>query len=448
MLLRICIQSLTNRSSHFTRFSIRCIHTEKIIAQPLKSLVTDRVSIRGEGFQPKTPLTIKASIDCTAELVSFVSHGHIVTSTNGCFDLSTSESVGGTYHGIDGMGLFWSMEKTGNSLGRINVNDSRTILKYNFEVFHGHHDNMAKEIGIAPVCNTVIERCFLATNVKRNLINDEIIGTLFTPPGDGPFPAVIIMYGGTKRRQLFEDAAAIFANNGFVALNLAYFAVEGLPENYTDEDIRIEYFERAVQYLTSLKCVKSDAIGVYGQSMGGVISLAMANFLPQIKCAACIGGYVTGMGSRITYKGNLVEPISWVLEKSAYCKDGRDDYWQFNITHPEKEPSSIIPIENVSADILIIAGLQDTCNTNLHADVAKRRMDNAQKTNYEIFKFPNMGHLFDAPFMPVAPTAGHVYFPQGTEIYYGGADIQMHSTDVQESWRCILSYFKQSLGNS
>ena len=62
----------------------------------------------------------------------------------------------------------------------------------------------------------------------------SIKGTLFLPAGNGPFPAVISMYGGLVQGQVVEERSALLASRGFASLALAYFGLEGLPKNYLD----------------------------------------------------------------------------------------------------------------------------------------------------------------------------------------------------------------------
>jgi len=52
------------------------------------------------------------------------------------------------------------------------------------------------------------------------------------PPGPGPFPSLIKIYGGIHRGQVIEDKAALFASRGFASLALAFFGVKDLPISY------------------------------------------------------------------------------------------------------------------------------------------------------------------------------------------------------------------------
>ena len=94
-------------------------HMGCVCVEPKESLVTDHVKIFGYGFKPNVPITIKSTVECISEKISFQSFGHFVTTNNGEFDLSSSASVGGSYEGVDSMGLFWSMCENVHSINTI-----------------------------------------------------------------------------------------------------------------------------------------------------------------------------------------------------------------------------------------------------------------------------------------------------------------------------------------
>ena len=51
-----------------------------------------------------------------------------------------------------------------------------------------------------------------------------------------------------------EDLAASLAMKGFVVFSLAFFKEKGLPPDYSH--VKVEYFERAIDLLQGLACVK------------------------------------------------------------------------------------------------------------------------------------------------------------------------------------------------
>ena len=425
----------------------RCKSARKIIVEPQVSLVTDRISIYGEGFEANEAITIQGSVNCESEKLYFESFGHFMTSQASCYDLSQQESVGGTYTGIDEMGLFWSAKKIGNSYDGIQMSNASETLNYTFSVFNGHldQDDLDRQ---SPISSVSIQRTFLAENVKRYSVEEgNIRGTLFVPPGKGPFPAIMILHGGIKRKHVVEDTAALLANNGYVTFGTAFFGVDGFPKKYTTQPIRIEYFEEVLEYLSSLKFVISNKIGVYGTSKGGDIALAMMAFLSNISAVAVINSCISSLGTSTTYGDRVIDMLSGRLERIEFMSDVCMNTFN-SLNHPYDEPSSIIPFETSMADLLMVAGLDDyNWNSELFADLAKEKMDAVQKRNYQIIKYPDFGHNIDAPYTPSYEKGIHPLFPQGMFVYYGGKNRKAHAMQQVQIWNEVISFFNKSLKN-
>ena len=76
------------------------------------------------------------------------------------------------------------------------------------------------------------------TKGQRRLVEVEgLVGTLFCPNTSGPHPAVITL--GGMGGGLREGGAEALASEGFAALALAYFGLEGLPRELVE--IPLEY---------------------------------------------------------------------------------------------------------------------------------------------------------------------------------------------------------------
>ena len=301
---------------------------------------------------------------------------------------------------------------------------------------------------MSPISSVNIQRKFLAENVKRYSVEEgNIRGTLFVPPGEGPFPAIMTLYGGIKRKHVIEDTAALLANNGYVTFATAFFGVDGLPKKYTTQPIRIEYFEEVIEYLSSLKFVISNKIGVYGKSKGGEIALAMMAFLSNISAVAITNGCISSIGTSTTYGDRVVDMLGVSVERiefmSNVCMNILNTW-----NHPKDEPSSIHPFENSMADLLMVAGLDDhNWNSELFTDLAKEKMDAVQKTNYEILKYPDFGHSLDAPYTPCYEKTNHPLVPQGMFVYFGGKNRKAHAMQQVQIWNDVISFFNKSLKN-
>ena len=426
--------------------SKRCIFTSsikhamsaKLFVEPVITPVTEPVSIWGAGFKANAPITIKASMNCLSEKLSFSSHAHFTTSENGSFSLLDTKSTGGSYVGTHGMGLFWSMVHGVGSYNLIQVVNACTQLEYDFNVYSGH----ISEFSDSPLSSARVNRYFAGPTVTRIPVKTgSIHGTLFIPEGNGPFPSIITLYGGNKRRQVVEDAAGILSNHGFVTLALAYFGVDGLNKSYAQEPIRIEFFEEAIHYLMNHEKVNPDAIGVYGISKGGDIALSMASYLSQVKAVACINGSISSIGTKTTFGNKSTEMLPASFDKVSYLPDQTLNI-KNALNNPRDHPDSIHNFQDSKADILMIAGLDDyNWDSELFVDIAKERMDHVGKTNYELHKYPGLGHFIDAPFMPPCVKFTHSLVPKGMFVYFGGKNTMQHSIHQENVWKKVISFF-------
>src|ERR1044072_7361571 len=135
---------------------------------------------------------------------------------------------------------------------------------------------------------------------KSNGLN--IAGMLYLPTDfhstTQPRPAIVIGHPGAGvKEQAAGVYAGLLAGKGFVTLAFdgAYQGEsEGLPRNYEDPAHRIEDIKAAVTYLSSLKEIDANRIGVLGICASGGYGVAATATDHRIKvlatvCAAGIG---------------------------------------------------------------------------------------------------------------------------------------------------------------
>ncbi|XP_025104901.1 acyl-coenzyme A thioesterase 6-like [Pomacea canaliculata] len=214
---------------------------------PSVSIFDQKVSIRIHGLPSHGMATLQAwmHFKWRGKDILFVSYGRYYADSNGEIDLDRHPSLSGTYTGVDSMGLFWSM---GSLPGHpkdvcMAVPNVQVPILINLALFSGHITVDESSIAmktITPLCTCTITRLCKAPDVKRIEIKEgNIRGALLLPPGNGPFPGVIDMYGGAGG--LRDARAGLLATRGFATLALAYFKYQDLPEDITD--IRLEYFQ-------------------------------------------------------------------------------------------------------------------------------------------------------------------------------------------------------------
>ncbi|VFV22558.1 acyl-coenzyme a amino acid [Lynx pardinus] len=256
----------------------------QLTATPARALADEPVHIRVTGLPPLQTVTLTASLKDEKGYV-YQSKAFYKANEVGELDLMEAASIGGDYVGVHPMGLFWSLkpEKVFRRLTKQDVMNSPFYVTLNL------YDSVYVQVSTTdqPRASQTVERWFSGPGVQRVQIREgRVRGALFLPPGEGPFPGIVDLFGG--RGGLVEFRASLLATHGFAVLALAYFLYEDLPKEL--EEIDLEYFEEAANWLLAHPKIQKPGIGVISVSKGVEIALAMACFLKQVVATICING--------------------------------------------------------------------------------------------------------------------------------------------------------------
>ena len=114
--------------------------------------------------------------------------------------------------------------------------------------------------------------------------DETVQGLIFTPPGKGPFPALIVIHEYWGLNDWVKEQASKLAAEGYVALavdlyrgkiattpDMAHELMRGVPEDRAKRDLHA-----AFEFLASQSNVRKDRIGSIGWCMGGGYSLDVA----------------------------------------------------------------------------------------------------------------------------------------------------------------------------
>ncbi|KAM9654062.1 peroxisomal succinyl-coenzyme A thioesterase-like isoform X1 [Harpia harpyja] len=216
-----------------------------VAVSPAAGLADERVETRVAGLGPGQPVTLRA-VAADERGCLFQSCAHYRADSRGELHLGTDASHGGDYTGVEPMGLFWSLAPAGmeRPYQRLVPRSTGTPMKVEMLVHQGH--SLPGAIPGTVVAKAEVERWFTAPGVRRiRLKEGGVRGSLFLPPGDGPFPGVIDMYG--DEGGLIEFRSSLLATRGFAALSLPYFDFEDLPK--VMKEFKLEYFEEAARFL-------------------------------------------------------------------------------------------------------------------------------------------------------------------------------------------------------
>ncbi|KAG9283006.1 acyl-coenzyme A thioesterase 3-like isoform X3 [Astyanax mexicanus] len=401
----------------------------------------DSVRITVSGLEPRQRVELRSLLQDDKGVV-FRAAARYQADGSGELDLSRHASLGGSYTGVEPMGLFWSMEADVPH-SKVVKRDASTPLFVHIEASSGGKT-------LAQATN---ERHFAVQGVRRVPVRDgRIRGTLFIPPGEGPFPAVVDLY--TLGGILCEPRAALLASNGFVTLALALYGYQDMPRKV--DKIELEYFEEALTFLQNLPevskvkphvChlkVKKTGVGIVSISKSGELALAMASFLPNVKATAWINGNIANVLFPLHYKDIVLPPLSENVERITTTASGILDIRDvLNDPMDKENRSRVIPIERASCNFLFIASEDDrNWNSVYYAEQASKILKAHGKTNYEVVTYPKAGHFLEIPYMPFYPSGIHAAV--GQAVAFGG-EPKAHAVAQVDTWKRLLEFFKKHL---
>nr|XP_045011455.1 acyl-coenzyme A thioesterase 2, mitochondrial-like isoform X1 [Jaculus jaculus] len=390
-----------------------------------------RIAVRG--LAPGQPVTLRASLR-DEKGARFRAHARYRADAGGELDLARTPALGGSFAGLEPMGLLWALEAERPSW-RLLKRDVRTPFAVELEALDGHEPDAGR-----PLARAVLERRFLPPGVRRVPVRaGRVRATLFLPPEPGPFPGIVDLFG--VGGGLLEYRASLLAGKGFAVLALAYYNYDDLPK--TVEAVHLEYFEEAVSYLLNHPEVKGPGIGVLGFSKGGEMALAMTAFLKGITAAVIINGSVAAVRGTMYYKDESVPPVTFMKDRLKVTEDGFIDIVDA-LQSPLEETKSFIPVERSNTTFLFLVGQDDrNWKSEFYANEASKRLQAHGKEKPQIICYPGAGHNIEPPYFPLCRAGMHMLV--GGNILFGG-EPAAHASAQVDAWKQIQSFFHKHLG--
>ncbi|KAJ0026665.1 hypothetical protein NQD34_017665 [Periophthalmus magnuspinnatus] len=401
------------------------------ILPAVRCLFDKTVHVKVEGLSPHKPLILRSEVVDDRGII-FKATAQYRADERGCVDVSRAASLGGSYTGVEPMGLFWSMlpETPHHKLLKKTV---LTPMQVEISAMDGGNGGevLASEINY---------REFMVEGMKRIPLKEgRLRGVLFVPPGPGPFPAIVDLY--TLGGRLTEPRASLLASKGFVVMALAYHSYEDLPKN--PEYFDLEYYEEAIKYLLSLPEVKGPGVGIISISHSGGHALAISSFLDHVSATVCINACTANTLVPLRYKDIVIPAIPLIKENIRISKSG------LFITHdtvpdPEQYKASLIPIERATCQFLFVASEEDYNWTSVFfAKQAVSILKRHNKHSYSLVLYPKAGHFIEVPHMPFCPSSVHAAL--GKAVAFGG-EPKANAEAQMDLWERVQRFFKSHLG--
>lgn len=404
------------------------------------SLVDEEIAIEIKRVKPFQHVILHAeTIDAAGETWS--SEAVYCADERGRIRLAKNAPIDGSYSGIDGMGLFWSMKPESGADQHFKLPEEMTVT-------------LSLIIDRAPVAGVALKRLKKNPEVRRFSIREKgIVGALFLPPSKKPLPVIVTLSG--LQGGLSESKAQLLASHGFAVLALGYFGLDGLPADL--ENIPLEYFDTALRWVNAQPDLDGKRIGLFGFSRGAELALLLGSHFPDAMHAIVatspsslvFGAFDKKEVPAWTYQGKPLPLIPTPDRSKSGATDAGHPFHATPLVLKTLESSAnrdaaAIPIEKIKCPLLIISGGDDQLwPAALFAKQIEERLKNTHsKIQFKHINYPKAGHQIGIPFLPSNP----LYFHSVTNLWFSlGGSAEDDERASRDSWRKVIVFFQNKL---
>ncbi|XP_039625751.1 peroxisomal succinyl-coenzyme A thioesterase-like isoform X3 [Polypterus senegalus] len=412
--------------------------TPRVWARPTRALMDEPFQLEVACLPPHCPVTLRSTLYSEGNDL-WEAFSHYVSDERGRVNVSKDESLGGLYIGREPMGLLWSLRLAvgGRQNIRLRKKNIQTPLVVDISLFDGHNtDNFNTQTALAM---TTMERWYMAPGVRRIEVRENgVVGTLFIPPGPGPFPALLDVWGLAG---FIEHRAALLASRGYACLALAYI---NHPELQLGSGMGISYFQESWKLLQSVPQVSADRLGLLGSCFGAAIFILMASELPDIS-PRCLVAINSPSGLLNPGEGNYLEKMQRLLPEPKLDANGhlmiKDAILAIGIDLERSLQAS-----GIQCPVLLVVGEDDQCVPALESAQRLEAQMRAVGKGHLVTKlsYPEAGHLIEPPYHPVMRSSTFIFPNQTATMLWGGVG-KPHAAAQEDSWRKILEFLDKHL---
>ncbi|KAI4874654.1 hypothetical protein NFI96_031146 [Prochilodus magdalenae] len=408
--------------------------------EPIRGLVDEKLQVCVCNLSARQQVTLH-NVHLSEDKDVWEAFGHYVSDEHGKITVAKDVSVGGTYKGVEAMGLMWSMHPAPGSRGglRLRKKDVLSPMVFHISVYDGHITQGFNQL--TALVTRVIERWYMAPGVQRvNIREKGVRGTLFIPAGPGQFPGLLDMWGGGGG--LVEYRAALLASHGFVSLALEYMPRED-PSIFA---VDVSYFETAYQIIQDHPKVQRDRLALFGLSFGSAVALSMAAYSKIIKprCCVCISGsHIPSVQKSLK---EALENIYRMMNKVRI--EDNQVIWRDIILPIPADPDMKVDVGLIKCPLLLVNGGDDqNWATAESAEDMERMMEKAGTQHLlKVLIYPGAGHLIEPPYTP-HHRASNIIVREGEDKVFmlWGGQTKPHADAQEDSWDKILAFLQQHL---
>ena len=280
-----------------------------------------------------------------------------------------------------------------------------------------------------------------------------LVANFHCPSTSGTHPGVIVIGGAGGGLGSTSAVGSLLAEQGYAALALAYFGLEHLPARL--EEIPLEYFKSAIEWMRSQPSVGPNKIGIVGTSKGGEAALLVSATYQEIGAVVAYSpSHVVFQGIDEAWSDSSISKSSWTLQGEPVpyvpfrldndCIERYGFYlglYLASLQDRQAVERAVIPVERINGPILLVSGADDAIwpSSMMCEQVVERLRQNQFAFAFRHLRYDGAGHLLAGPSR-LAPARSL----QAEGMNFGGTE-SVNAAARDNAWRDVRDFFETRL---
>lgn len=276
---------------------------------------------------------------------------------------------------------------------------------------------------------------------------------LFLPDSTTPLPVIVTL--GGFRGGLQESRAEELALEGFASLALAYFGYADLPPAL--ENIALEYFVLAIDWLKAHPAIDPNRISLWGVSRGAELALLLGSLFPKKICAiaatlpsSALYGAIPTNAPAWTYQGAPIFPNAPFPQVAVDVHQGKTAENAISLTpfflegmdDDDAFLAAQIPVENIQCPLLLISAGDDRMwpSARFSEQIIERLKSQKSSIACTHFHYAMAGHAISS--------SDHTeeLHPIVNLWFAFGGTLEANASAKVDSWHQTVEFFHTYLG--
>jgi dienelactone hydrolase len=311
----------------------------RVTVTPASSLLDQPVDIAVSGLGPGAAITVGLR-SVGAKGLGWTSTADFRSNAAGTVNLATAASSGGSYHGVDPMGLIDALQPA-----------PQQAALYFWDTSQPQHFQLTVTEGGSTVATDGFSRRGAAPGVTvstETIAATGFFGQFWEPPAGSPARPGVLEFGGSEGGLNGQLLGSALASAGYPTLDIAYFGEPGLPSEL--ENIPLEYFAKALRWLDDQPDVLNGQAYVSGGSRGSEAALLLGVYYPDL-----VHGVIATSPNDValcSYPG--CQGAAWTLHGRALPYTHQVDQ-----PSPTDNPAAVIPVQKIRGPVFLNCGTDD-----------------------------------------------------------------------------------------